>query len=82
MHHRARGGLGPAARSTSGESLVLWGEGANGLDPEEVTLRWQGFEWTPQAGRILRITPQNGQQLLDSLQAAGVRGGGSPSASP
>src|SRR5690606_8590832 len=57
----------------SNEGVILWGEGAEGMDPDEVTLRWPGFEWRPQEGQILRITPQNGQHLLDSLQAAGAR---------
>ncbi|NNF58719.1 MAG: hypothetical protein HKN04_10810 [Rhodothermaceae bacterium] len=51
----------------SSEELTLWGEGANGLDPAEVTLRLQGFEWQPPRGQILRLTPANGQRLLDSL---------------
>ena len=57
----------------SNEGVILWGEHAGGLDPAEVTLRWQGFQWNPPQGQILRITPQNGQRLLDSLQTAGAR---------
>jgi hypothetical protein len=53
--------------------VVLWGEDAEGLDPAEVTLRLQGFEWRPPAGQVLRLTPQTGQRVLDSLQAAGAR---------
>src|SRR5690606_11052737 len=57
----------------SAEGAILWGEGADGPDPEGATLRWQGFEWNPPEGQVLRITPENGQRLLDSLQAAGAR---------
>ncbi|MDX1420813.1 MAG: helix-turn-helix transcriptional regulator [Rubricoccaceae bacterium] len=57
----------------SDEGVILWGEGAEGMDPSEVTIRWQGFEWAPQPGEVLRITPANGQRLLDSLQTAGAR---------
>lgn len=57
----------------SDEGVILWGEGAEGMDPDEVTLRWQGFEWKPQEGQVLRITPATGQRLLDSLQTAGAR---------
>jgi hypothetical protein len=57
----------------SPEGVILWGEGGEGMDPAEVTLRWQGFEWQPAPGQVLRITPQNGQRLLDSLQTAGAR---------
>jgi hypothetical protein len=51
----------------SSEALTLWGEGAEGMDPAEVTLRLQGFEWRPPAGQVLRITAEGGQRLLDSL---------------
>ena len=57
----------------SSEALTLWGEGAEGMDPAEVTLQWQGFEWHPPAGQILRITPANGQRLLDSLATVSAR---------
>ena len=59
--------LGDSPTYESSEEITLWGEGANGLDPAEVTLRLQGFEWQPPRGQILRITPANGQRLLDSL---------------
>ena len=48
----------------------IWGEEAGGMNPEEVTLVWQGIEWAPRAGQVVRITPQNGQRMLDSLNAA------------
>lgn len=56
----------------SNEGVILWGGGREGLEPAEVTLRWQGFQWRPVEGQVLRITPQNGQRLLDSLHTAGV----------
>lgn len=55
----------------SNEEVVLWGEGALGMDPAEVTLRFQGYEWRPRDGQILRVNPQTGQALLDSLHATG-----------
>lgn len=58
---------------SSNEELVLWGEGAEGMDPEEVTIVWQGMAFDPVRGRVLTINPQNGQRLLDSLSAAGNR---------
>ena len=52
----------------SAEEIVLWGGergGGYGL-MEGVRFRMQGLEWTPRNG-VIRITPQNGQALLDSL---------------
>jgi hypothetical protein len=66
----------------SSEGVILWGEGAEGLDPAEVTLRWQGFRWSPPEGQVLHITAQNGQRLLDSLQAAGIARAGAAPAPP
>lgn len=60
---------------TSNQGVVLWGEGAMGLNPEEVTLRFQGYEWRPPQGQVLRIDSTYGQTLLDSLHAAFPRGG-------
>ncbi len=61
--------LEPGAEQTfsSAEALTLWGEAAEGLDPGEVTLRMQGITWDPQPGQVLRLDPQRGQALLDSL---------------
>lgn len=60
---------------TSNQSVVLWGEGGIGMNPEEVTLRFQGYEWKPPQGQVLRIDSTYGQTLLDSLHAAFPSGG-------
>lgn len=61
----------------SAEEVVLWGEGSGesfGI-PANTRLRMQGFEWDPPDGQVLRINPQTGQALLDSLHAAQYRAG-------
>lgn len=60
---------------SSNLGVVLWGEGGLGMNPEEVTLRFQGYEWRPPQGQVLRIDSTYGQTLLDSLHAAFSRGG-------
>ena len=54
---------------SSSQGIVLWGEGGLGMNPEEVTLRFQGYEWKPPRGQVLRIDNTYGQTLLDSLHA-------------
>lgn len=66
---------GETVSFSSNEGVVLWGESATGLNPEEVTLRFQGYEWRPPQGQILRIDGTYGQTLLDSLHAAFPSGG-------
>ncbi|MDX1438311.1 MAG: helix-turn-helix transcriptional regulator [Rubricoccaceae bacterium] len=56
----------------SNEEVILWGEGAQGMQPEEVMLRFQGYEWRPEPGQILRINRNTGQALLDSLHNSGL----------
>jgi len=51
-------------------AVVLWGEAAEGLDDGAV-IELQGLRWTPADGRVLRIDPQAGQRLLDSLSGNG-----------
>ena len=60
---------------TSNQGIVLGGEGGIGMNPEEVTLRFQGYEWRPPQGQVLRIDSIYGQSLLDSLHAAFPGGG-------
>ncbi len=66
---------GETVSFSSDQSVVLWGEAASGLNPDEVTLRFQGYEWKPPQGQVLRIDREYGQTLLDSLHAVFPRGG-------
>ncbi|MEM6328587.1 MAG: helix-turn-helix transcriptional regulator, partial [Bacteroidota bacterium] len=55
--------------------VVLWGEGttdAPAFNYDETTVELQGLQWRPANGRTVRITPENGQALLDSLATAGA----------
>lgn len=61
---------GESVTFESETAVVLWGEGAQGLDGD-ATLELQGLRWTPADGRVLRIDAQNGQRLLDSLSGVG-----------
>lgn len=54
----------------SGDSvLVLWGEG-DSFSFDEAILELQGQRWTPRSGQPVRLDPQRGQALLDSLAQA------------
>lgn len=66
---------GETVSFTSDRGVVLWGEGAVGMDPAEVTLRFRGYEWHPPQGQILRIDGTYGQTLLDSLHRVFPNGG-------
>lgn len=61
---------GQSVTFESPTAVVLWGEGAEGLNGD-AALELQGLRWTPADGRVLRIDAQNGQRLLDSLSGAG-----------
>ena len=54
----------------SATEIVLWGgeRGAGYGLMDGVRFRIQGVEWTPVNG-VIRITPENGQAMLDSLSA-------------
>ena len=65
----------------SAEELVIWGgERGTGYGlMDGVRLRMQGIEWAPANG-VIRITPANGQAMLDSLQNLPARGAAAPPA--
>ena len=67
----------------SAEEVVIWGgERGSGYGlMDGVRLRMQGLEWTPGNG-VVRITPANGQALLDSLQNLPSQGAPAPAAAP
>ncbi len=66
---------GESVTFSSNRSVVLWGEGGLGMNPNEVTLRFRGYEWNPPPGQILRIDSTYGQTLLDSLHTVFPAGG-------